>query len=148
MKIRDARDFIVAIAIVLTIAVGVSIFAVYYSANINTKASAKVGKDYVVDTASIRGFCEGEDGEFIVGVGKIKRYDSENKHYSFFCDSEDVGMKFFAFDAEKTLIYDSLPEGEKPYAELVEDKEGTLVQVRMYIPEGSLVFKELPSMRE
>lgn len=81
---------------------------------------------------------EGESLQFIIGKGSV----SEKGYYVVYQILEDGGKKLLKLDAEKTIIYDNLEEGEMPYVELGKKNiSGEYLQIKLYVPKGTIQEK-------
>ena len=71
---------------------------------------------------------------FYYGYG----YINEEMYYIVYEVFEDGGLFLTKIAADKTIVYDTLQEGETAYIEVKRNGFGHVVQYKLYVPEGSI----------
>lgn len=61
-----------------------------------------------------------------------------DKYYLVYEEVDDGGKKLSKFKAEDTIIYETLEENEKPYAEIKKEANNSkrIIEVKVYIPKN------------
>jgi hypothetical protein len=71
---------------------------------------------------------------FFYGYGTL-----ENKeYYVVYVEESDGGLKLTKYPVEKSKIYPQLDENTAPYVEITSNGYGTIVEIKLYIPENSV----------
>lgn len=65
-------------------------------------------------------------------------YINEQMYYVVYEVLSDGGLYLSKLDAEKTIIYETLPEGETAYVEVKRNGFGRIVENKLYVPDGSI----------
>lgn len=77
------------------------------------------------------------EGDFVIGLG-----DLENKYYFFVYEIlADGGKKLAKYPADKSIIYDILPDDETAYVEIDTNGTVTVKSIRIYVPKD-VITKE------
>lgn len=74
------------------------------------------------------------NGSFILGFGSFKN----KEYYVVYKVNEDGGKQLTKYNVEDTTIYDNLSEGEQTYAEVTYNKNGTIIEVKLYLPKETI----------
>lgn len=77
------------------------------------------------------------EGSFVVGSGSV----AEETYYVFYKVLPDGGLSFMKISVERTVIYETLSEGETAYIELEKNFAGFIICAKLYVPEG-VVLRE------
>lgn len=96
----------------------------------------KFDKDKVsVSTVNLRSinYQNVSEGAFILGCGKLDGRD----YYTCYQVLDDDGLKLIKFDAEITVIYETLTSSDA-YAEISVDGWGFTKEVKLYVPQNTI----------
>lgn len=87
-----------------------------------------------IDLYSI-GVTSDVSGSFVLGCGTIKGED----YYCAYRKLDDGGFKYYKVKTNVTTIYETLESGEQPYAEVVTDIFGEVMECKMYVSRNTIV---------
>jgi hypothetical protein len=72
---------------------------------------------------------------FLIGSGKIQ----EKNYYYVYLLQSDGGIKLTKYNADNTVIYQTVKENERSYAEITRDRLDKITEVKLYVPENSII---------
>lgn len=119
--------------VVIICYVGILLACVYfiYTASLSKNKFDKVS----VSTVNLRSinYQNVSEGAFILGCGKLDGRD----YYTCYQVLDDDGLKLIKFDAEITVIYETLTSSDA-YAEISVDGWGFTKEVKLYVPQNTI----------
>lgn len=95
----------------------------------------KQGEEVTVSTVSLRSinYQNVLEGSFTLGCGKLGGQD----YYTCYQVLDDGGLKLIKFEAEQTVIYETLTSGDA-YAEISVDGWGFTKEIKLYVPQDTI----------
>lgn len=112
------------------------ILFVAYFINKDVTEVIKKADESTVTTVSLRSIDYSNEvkGVFALGSGGVHGVD----YYVCYEVLEDKGIKLTKFDANKTVIYETLAENEMAYATVKKDGYGNVIDIKMYVPQNTI----------
>lgn len=120
---------IIAIPIVLVLAIG------GYAAINAYNGIKSVSNEITVVTIQLRSidYQNNVQGRFALGCGNV----NETEYYVCYQEIDDGGLSLTKFEAEKTIIYETLTSNNA-YAEVSINGFGEIKKVKLYVPEDTV----------
>lgn len=124
------RDEIFEISI--RIAIGVVLFGFFLIMYATLMKELKSAGETTTETSGVLSIAYQEDirGTFVLGMGTV----SGEEYYTCYERLEDGGITLLKLDAETTIIYQTLDEGEEAYVEKQVTKSGRVTSAKLYVP--------------
>lgn len=124
----------ILLGLIILFAAGVAVFA-FYDMFRGLSDVGKLGDEVSVSTVDLRSinYQNVLEGSFTLGCGKLDGQD----YYTCYQVLDDGGLKLVKFDAEKTVIYETLTSGNA-YAEISTDGWGYTKEIKLYVPQDTI----------
>lgn len=124
----------ILLGLIILFAAGVAVFA-FYDMFRGLSDVGKLGDEVSVSTVDLRSinYQNVLEGSFTLGCGKLDGQD----YYTCYQVLDDGGLKFVKFEAEKTVIYETLTSGNA-YAEISTDGWGYTKEIKLYVPQDTI----------
>lgn len=100
------------------------------------KTVSETARETTTETSSILSIAyrENVSGQFVLGTGMV----SGQEYYTCYERLEDGGIVLLKLNAETTVIYQSLNEGEEAYVEKEVTKYGSVISAKLYVPTNTI----------
>lgn len=124
----------ILLGLIILFAAGVAVFA-FYDMFRGLSDVGKLGDEVSVSTVDLRSinYQNVLEGSFTLGCGKLDGQD----YYTCYQVLDDGGLKLVKFEAEKTVIYETLTSGNA-YAEISTDGWGYTKEIKLYVPQDTI----------
>lgn len=124
----------ILLGLFILFAAGVVVFA-FYDMFRGLSDVGKLGDEVSVSTVDLRSinYQNVLEGSFTLGCGKLDGQD----YYTCYQVLDDGGLKLVKFEAEKTVIYETLTSGNA-YAEISTDGWGYTKEIKLYVPQDTI----------
>lgn len=124
----------ILLGLIILFAAGVAVFA-FYDVFRGLSDVGKLGDEVSVSTVDLRSinYQNVLEGSFTLGCGKLDGQD----YYTCYQVLDDGGLKLVKFEAEKTVIYETLTSGNA-YAEISTDGWGYTKEIKLYVPQDTI----------
>lgn len=124
----------ILLVLIILFAAGVAVFA-FYDMFRGLSDVGKLGDEVSVSTVDLRSinYQNVLEGSFTLGCGKLDGQD----YYTCYQVLDDGGLKLVKFEAEKTVIYETLTSGNA-YAEISTDGWGYTKEIKLYVPQDTI----------
>lgn len=124
----------ILLGLIILFGAGVVVFA-FYDMFRGLSDVGKLGDEVSVSTVDLRSinYQNVLEGSFTLGCGKLDGQD----YYTCYQVLDDGGLKLVKFEAEKTVIYETLTSGNA-YAEISTDGWGYTKEIKLYVPQDTI----------
>lgn len=124
----------ILLGLIILFVAGVVVFA-FYDMFRGLSDVGKLGDEVSVSTVDLRSinYQNVLEGSFTLGCGKLDGQD----YYTCYQVLDDGGLKLVKFEAEKTVIYETLTSGNA-YAEISTDGWGYTKEIKLYVPQDTI----------
>ena len=124
----------ILLGLIILFAAGVVVFA-FYDMFRGLSDVGKQGNEVSVSTVDLRSinYQNVLEGSFTLGCGKLDGQD----YYTCYQVLDDGGLKLVKFEAEKTVIYETLTS-DNAYAEISTDGWGYTKEIKLYVPQDTI----------
>lgn len=124
----------ILLGLIILFAAGVAVFA-FYDMFRGLSDVGKLDDEVSVSTVDLRSinYQNVLEGSFTLGCGKLDGQD----YYTCYQVLDDGGLKLVKFEAEKTVIYETLTSGNA-YAEISTDGWGYTKEIKLYVPQDTI----------
>ena len=129
---ENRRYYFLALGVIVTCVLS-SIMLLLFD---NIADQLKDARETEIETTSILSvtYQENVSGRFILGTGTIRG----TEYYACYEQLEDGGIALLKLNAETTVIYQTLPEGEAAYVEKEVTKLGSIQSAKLYVPTNTV----------